>query len=63
MNSSVLENDDYVKGIKNVIQQTITDYIEIGPRLTWELCKIRIREFSICYCKLKSNAKKSKLQC
>ena len=50
LNVSILENDDYIKGIHDLIDRTVADYNDVGDKLVWELCKVRIREYSICYC-------------
>ncbi len=55
LNTSVLNENDYVNGVEKLIEKTIDDYIEVGSKLTWELCKVRIKDFSIKYCTLRSN--------
>ena len=61
LNTSVLSDEEYVKGVTDVIQQTILDYAEIGSKLTWELCKVRIREYSIRYCTFKKRNDMSRI--
>ena len=48
LNNSLLSNETYVKSIKDIIVATKHDLNDIGSyRLTWELLKIRFKEFSI----------------
>ena len=56
MNVSVLDEEEYVHGIKDVLANTFNDYEEVGKKLVWELCKVRIREFTISYCTQKKQS-------
>ncbi len=58
LNTNVLTDDLYVKGIEEIIDRTISDYIDAGNKIVWELCKLRIKEFSVAYCKEKQKSKK-----
>ena len=61
MNIDVINDDEYVNGINSLIDQTLQDYEDVAKKLLWELCKIRIREFTINYCSAKRKATKSKI--
>ncbi len=55
LNTSVLEEEDYVIGIKDLIKKTILEFSnDICKGKLWELIKVRIKEFSIKYCQLRS---------
>lgn len=61
MNVSVLEEVEYIKGVNELIDRTVNDYEEVGKKLLWELCKVRIREYTISYCINKKKSKKTKI--
>ena len=61
LNTGVLDNEDYVKGIYELIDKTVNDYLEVGYKLVWELCRIRIKEFSIRFCKNENRIHKSRI--
>ena len=50
LNVSILKDEEYIRGIHELIDRTVADYNEVGNKLVWELCKVRIREYSIKYC-------------
>ncbi len=50
LNNSVLNDDEYIEGIRNVVKNTLEEYKDINSyRLQWEIVKIKIKEFSIQY--------------
>ena len=57
LNNSLINNQDYIDNVKKLIVDTQCELKDIKSyRLTWELLKIRIKEFSIKYsvCKKRS---------
>ena len=62
LNVSILDENDYVIGDKSVIDKTITDYDnDLCKSKLWELIKIRIKEFSIKYCQIRSKKRKDEM--
>ena len=54
LNTSLLEDDGYVKQIKTTIKAVQEEYQEdntINAALTWEMIKLKVREQSILYAK------------
>ena len=63
LNVSVLSDDEYVSGIRDIIKKTMTDYkcvTYIGG--VWELIKIRIKEYSIFYSQRKAKDKSNEIK-
>ncbi len=59
LNTSVLKERDYHEGIKHTIQKTKNEYKHIlTSGHLWDLCKIRIKEYSIRYCINKAKMKR-----
>ena len=59
LNNSLLKDNEFKHNIKNIIlSATRTLERENNPRYTWELCKIRIKEFSMRYAKQKRKKEK-----
>ena len=51
LNTSILKDQQYKESIINIINKTLYEYNEIqSKRILWDLCKIRIKEYSIQYC-------------
>ena len=57
MNTSILKDKAYIENIKPLIQKTKNDYKMVSKQLIWEMCKVRIKEFTISYCKQKERLK------
>ncbi len=58
LNTSILEDKLYQNGIQNTIATTITEFTnKVDKRQLWDICKIKIKEFSISYCYLKKRNK------
>ena len=58
LNTSLLTEIDYVNQIKSVIQETQNEYKDdesVNPSLLWEMIKLKVREKSLLYSKLKRN--------
>ena len=57
LNSDLLKESEYCENIKEIINNVIKEMKNscISWREAWELCKIRIREYSIHYAKGKNN--------
>ena len=52
LNVSVLNEELYREGICDIVQETFLEYLDmhqIEKSMTWELLKIRVKEFSIKY--------------
>ena len=49
LNTEILDEDAYKDGVNHIFQETMAEYGEVSKQLIWELCKIRIKEFSIRY--------------
>ena len=62
LNTSVLKDEMYIEGINKLIDKTVSDYEGVRSKLVWELCKIRIREYSIAYCSEKRKVQRSQIQ-
>ena len=63
LNSSLLTDEQYLKSIKTVIQQTKTEYMSdnsVNPALLWEMIKMKVREKSISYAIAKTSKTKSR---
>ena len=59
LNTSVLEEREYQDGIKYTIQKTKNEYNHIlTSGHLWDLCKIRIKEYTIRYCINKAKMKR-----
>ena len=55
LNISLLNEEKYISEIKEIIKNTIIQYKEkIGKGRTWELIKIKVKEFSVSYCQSRS---------
>lgn len=51
LNTSILNEQGYKQGVHGVLHNTIVEYNDVlCKRKLWDLCKIRIKEFSIKYC-------------
>ena len=48
LNNSILANDTYKKGIKDIFFETIAQYDDsVSKKILWDLCKIRFKEYTI----------------
>ena len=62
-NNSWLQNDDYNKGIKDLIDVCVNDYgNNLAPKHFWDLCKTKIRSFSIDFAKGAQKERQSELK-
>ncbi len=60
LNTSILNDMEYQRGIKQTIQKTKDEYRNIlTSGHMWDLCKIRIKEYSIKYCVAKARQKRN----
>ena len=59
LNTSILNDKTYKDKIRRLLMETQEEYKNISKQLLWEICKIKIREFSITYCKHKQHVKRS----
>lgn len=53
MNISNLNDRCYQAKIKSLLQKTQNEYKNLSKQLVWEICKIKIKEFTVSYCKYK----------
>ena len=60
LNTSYLDNDDYIKKIREIITE-YTNQNDINAFLTWELIKVMSRGYSIQYGVRKAKSNKQKL--
>ena len=58
MNTTILEDKPFQKHITHVIKETRKNYDNVSNQILWEICKIKIKEESIAYCKQKQMIKK-----
>ena len=49
LNNSLLKDEIYKQGIKNIIKKFKIEHNNFDNQLKWEMCKIKIREYSIKY--------------
>jgi exonuclease III len=50
LNTNLLHDDKYINDIKYIISETMREYESTLPyKLIWDLCKIKIKEFSVKY--------------
>ena len=63
MNTAILHEEPYKKAINDMIISTLSciTLTSLTKRKKWDLCKIKIKEFSIKYCKIRSATKKNEL--
>ncbi len=60
MNNSVIKEESYKQGIEKLYEDVMTQYgANVSCILLWEFLKIKIKEFTISYCILKSNVRKN----
>ena len=63
LNTSVLNDNDYIIGIEQIYDNTLNEYMEILPRpKIWDMFKIRVKEFSIRFCSYSANLKKKEIE-
>ena len=61
LNTSILNEDLYKTGVKDIIESTKNEYEnDLSKRMLWDLCKGRIKEFSIRYCIDRANVRKQR---
>ena len=63
LNTSLLAEDQYLKQIQTVIQQTKNEYKSdnsVNPALLWDVLKTKVREKSISYAAAKNFKTKSR---
>ena len=59
MNITILDDNPIQKHITRVIQETHKNCDNLPNQIPWELCKIKIKEESIAYCKQKQMIQKN----
>ena len=61
LNCSFLQENDYVKSVKNIIAQIAQEHY-LPDQAKWEMCKIKIKEFSMYYGKQRQNKENTNLR-
>ena len=64
LNVSVLNEELYREGIRDIIKETFLEYFDIHQiekSMIWELLKIRVKEFSIKYCSVRKQKRVSNI--
>ena len=59
LNTSILTDKTYNDNIKSLLTKTQDEYKNISKQFVWEICKIKIKEFTISYCKYKQKVRKN----
>jgi hypothetical protein len=63
LNNSWLKNDDYICTLNKLIDDCIIDYNDIlSPKHFWDLCKTKIRSFSIEFAKGSQKARNTEMK-
>ena len=62
MNTSILNDKAYIGKIKSLLQKTQNEYKNLPKQLIWEMCKIRIKAYTIDYCKQKRKVEKNLIE-
>ena len=57
LNTSILSDRAYTMKIKHLLKHTRESYKNLSKQLLWEIIKVKIKEFSITYCKQKQKVK------
>ena len=61
LNSSVLEDEDYIKELNDARKTWVLELDDISDkRMKWEYLKYKIRDFTICKCKAKKKKERDK---
>ena len=60
LNVSVLGEENYKESICKIISDTLSEYRHQVEKVIWELVKIRVKEYSLRYCCLRTKSKKKK---
>ena len=62
LNVSILEEEDYKNQVNMLFRSTVNAYKDIlDKRMLWDLFKIKLKELSSAYCKLRSKSKKTEV--
>ena len=59
LNVSILEDKIYQQQIKELVKNVRGESKDLSNQQTWEMCKIKIREHRITYCKRKQQIKRN----
>ena len=63
LNNSVLNDDEYREGIVNLYTETTRQYGgQVSNALLWEFLKVKIKQFSISYCVMKSKTTQNQIK-
>ena len=58
MNNSLLKDDIYVQNVKNLIQKVKLETRIMNKQMRWEVCKYKIKEYSVSYAREKQSRTK-----
>ena len=57
-NIDVLKENEYIEAIGNIFRETVNNYQSIiCKRMVWDLFKIKVKEYTILYCKKRKHKK------
>ena len=63
LNCSILNDDVYVTEMKSMLRRLKSENkMKMSSQKLWEMCKIKIKEFTIMYCKKKNYVEKSEVK-
>ena len=54
-NNALLLDDSFTGCVKNLIGKVKLEYVNENPQISWEICKIKIKEFAMKYSKQKQS--------
>ena len=58
MNNSILNDEEYKEGITELYYNALEEYGDhVSHVLLWEFLKLKIKEYTVAYCKMKSKFK------
>ena len=61
MNVSILNDDNYVKEIKQCIAMCENEYTNENPQVKWKICKIQAKELTQSFCKRKARQSRKEI--
>ena len=64
LNTEHLKSDDYIQGVNQVINDVIQECKQnkLNNRITWDILKLKVKEYSIKYSKIKAYEKKDRIR-
>ena len=62
MNVSMLNDDNYVKEMKQCIAMCENEYSDENPQVKWEICKIKVKELTQAFGKKKARQSRKEIK-